>query len=397
MTRHIYVLLAVIVMVALPLFAGWFPFVGEMLPKIFALGYIIVFCPKLMNSKAFYALCLFYLYVVLQGIFYQRVAPIEWFANFMDYAIPIFLLQTLIITSKEKDLKVVGIFSIIYTFVTIILSLIVMFRDPTALRMQQAYTIMRELDLSYAYKKAGLASYGIAAMIMIMPVILIDYCKHTSFTNDKRLCIVGILLCLVFMWKGQVTTTLLICVAMFVMSFFLKEKSMSSIFFGALIIYLIVEVFGGALVEMILPYTKGTAMEFKFMNFDSMARTGEVYDEVGSVQGRAEHLKMTWNCFTQSPLYGNPDAYIGGHNFLVDKLGLFGIIGASLYYYLVYQILKIATILIPSRKRNLYLLICMGFIALGLLKNMPGIDYWVYIACFYPAIISFFYYRTYET
>lgn len=390
MKQTIYILLAAVVMITFSLFLGWLPLIGKIIPKMAILLYVLLFAPYLMKNRTFYCLLLFYLYIVFQSlVFGYGFDLITWFAVFMDFAVPIFLLHAAKKFDDNKTVKSLALFSYIYIFVTVILSIIVMTNDPTALRQQQAMTVMEEYASALQYNKQGLASYAFAAMIMCMPAVLISVYKTTANARVRFLSIIGIVFCLVFMWMGQVTTTLLICICLAFISIFLKNSSSKGIFIGAALLILVVGLFGGSIIDSVAPYTEGTAMETKFNNFSSKAHSGVDDTEEGSVQGRMALTSLTLKVFSEHPILGDPHGYIGGHNYYIDRFALYGIIGVIPFFLMLYFFYKDAFRFLPPKKHSIYKLIFLGFIVLGILKNISGMEYWLFMFCFYPFILKY--------
>jgi len=390
MNRVLYILLAAVIIIALPLFAGWVPFIGEFIPKVLIMLYVVSFAPFLMKNKAFLFLLLFYIYVILQSVALgYELDFVTWFANFMDFALPIFLLQAAIKYDNEKTVEKLAKFAIIYIFVTILLSIIVMINDPTALRQQQAMTVMGEYDMAYQYKRQGLASYGIAAMVMCMPAVLISIFKSSSNKKVKLVSVIGVALSLVFMWMGQVTTTSIICISLTFMAFFIRSNAPRSILFAAILLLLVAGFFGESIIDTITPYTEETAMGSKFANLSSQIHGGQIETEEGSIEGRSSLTALTLSVFYNNLFIGDPHGYIGGHNYFIDRLALYGIIGVVPFFLMIFSLYKMTIRYLPSNKHGIFTLIFLGFISLGLLKNMPGIDYWLFMFCFYPFILKY--------
>lgn len=390
MNNKLYILLVAVVMITFPLFLGWVPSIGEFIPKVLVMLYVVFFATNLMHNKAFNWLLLFYLFVIIQSAalgygFNSKT----WFANFMDFALPIFLLQAAKKYDSDESERKLALFSVIFIFITVVLSIIVMINDPEALRYRQALVVGGEMEEARQYTIRGLASYSFAAMIMCMPAVLITIVKTTSNFSIRLFAIIGIVLSLVFMWMGQVTTTLLICICLAFISLFLRGNSSNSIFIGAAVLLIVVLIFGGPIIDAVTPYTEGTAMEEKFTNFSSNIHDGRDESEEGSVQGRMELTALTLKVFSEHPLFGDAQGYIGGHNYFIDRFALYGIIGVIPFFMMLYYLYVSAIGYLPPSKRGIYKLLFIGFIALGLLKNLSGMEYWLFMFCFYPFILKY--------
>ncbi len=390
MKNTIYILLAAVLMITFSLFLGWLPQVGKFIPKIAVLLYVVLFVPNLMRNKAFFCLSLFYMYVIIQSVAYgYGFDLITWVANFVDYALPVFLLQAAIKDDNEKTVRTLARFSTIFILTTIIMSIVVISNNPVALREQQGMTVMGDTAAALQYNKQGLASYAFAAMIMCLPAVLVSVFKTTNNKRVRLYSIVGIILSFVFMWMGQVTTTLLICISLAFISIIIKETTSQSIIIGAALFILVIGLFGSSIIDVIAPYTEGTAMSDKFANFSSNLHGQGNETEEGSVEGRMELTVLTLKVFGENPLFGDPQGFIGGHNFFIDRFALYGVVGVIPFFLMLYFLYGCVIRYLPQNKRVIYKLIFLGFIALGLLKNMSGMEYWLFIFCFYPFILKY--------
>ena len=181
----------------------------------------------------------------------------------------------------------------------------------------------------------------------------------------------------------------LLCIFLAFVALFVRAKSSSGLFLGTAIFLLVIGLYGGSIVDALMPYTEDSAFESKFSNFSSLLNEGNIETEEGSIQGRTALTALTLKVFLNSPVFGNPQGYIGGHNYFIDRFALYGTVGVIPFFLMLYYCYNMVVNYLPQEKRNIYKLLFIGFIVLGLLKNISGLDYWLFVFCLYPFILKY--------
>ena len=114
--------------------------------------------------------------------------------------------------------------------------------------------------------------------------------------------------------------------------------------------------------------------------------SGFSYDESEDLGTRVGLYQLSIRAFIANPIFGNASAIVGGHNYILDRLGLYGIIGTALHFSFVIYQCKLSYRVVPERFKVYYLLILLSVFVLALLKNLSGFDYWTFMFLYYPCI-----------
>ena len=113
-----------------------------------------------------------------------------------------------------------------------------------------------------------------------------------------------------------------------------------------------------------------------------------VVEETYDVEGRAGLYKLSWDTFLNNPLMGDANGKNGGHNFFLDHFAQIGIIGMTPFLVFLYRRFKSAFVFLSKEARTVYVICIIGFLLLGFLKGMNGIDYWTYMFVYIPCILK---------
>lgn len=370
------------------LFLGWVP-IGVLIPQ--ALFFVVAFFmrPKAFASRTMVLCYLFFAYQVISGFLGGNGYDITiWSARFLGMAIPLIISTVLFSPKFIQDCRGVSKYALVISFITIILSIRILINDGNALRVTSLANSMGDWDVLYKYWRQGMASYDMAAMMMLMPVVLIFRLKSNVKGNERWLLWIGIITILVFMYLGQVTATFIICIMVTLMSF-LNVKNRMATFIGIGLIALLLITQFTSLMEFAISSTGDTEMNEKFVAMAGVAE-GEALDESTDAGVRWMLVSKTINSFISYPLFGNSTAPIGGHNYFLDILARYGIIGCLPLFLLIINQYKVITSYLLEETKRYSLIILIGFIVLGIIKNLSGTEYWNYLFIYYPAILVWF-------
>ena len=379
------VALATLFVTNFTLFLGWVP-IGVLIPQVLFFLLAIAMQPKVFGSRTLVLYYLFFAYQFISGLVSGNGYDITVLgARFLGMAIPLLISTVLFSPKYIRDCHGVSKYALIVSFITVALSIRVLINDGSALRVTSMANSMGDWEVLYKYWRQGMAGYDMAAMMMLMPVVLIFRLKSNVKGNEKWLLWIGIITILVFMYLGQVTTTFIICIMVTLVSFLNVKNRASTIVGIGLIVLLLITQFT-SLMEFAISSTGDTEMNEKFVVMAGAAE-GEVLDESSDAGVRWMLLSKTINSFISHPLFGSSTSPIGGHNYFLDILAKYGIIGCLPFFLLIHNQYKIIISYLSETAKRYYLIIIIGFISLGIIKNMSGTEYWNYLFIYYPAIL----------
>ena len=183
---YIYIAVIALFVSSFPLALGWFPF-GSYVPRFVFMVFSLLMFPYVLGTRPFVFLCLYYIYLLVANFAVGKPVDFVGFsANFMEMAIPIITMTILIKLNRTKDFEMMGAFSMIMTFATILTSLYVLtYIDPTAIRALVG--MMAIGDPITPYLRMGVADYSTAAMVMAMPCVMIALYKNTHNRSNRLL------------------------------------------------------------------------------------------------------------------------------------------------------------------------------------------------------------------
>ena len=368
-------------------FLGWVP-IGVLIPQ--AIFLVVAFCmqPKAFASKTLILYYVFFAYQLLFGISGGSGYDITiWGAKFLGMLIPLHISTVVFSREYQKDCGGISRFVLVIAFVTILLSIRVLINDGNALRLASLANSTGEWEILYDYWKQGMASYDMAAMMLFMPVVLV-YRLKSSYNKHKLWLLLGIGLVIVFMYLGEVTTTLLLCLLVTILAMLnVKDRAFTFVLVGFFALILVSQM--TEIMDYLSAFTGDSTMGERLSSI-SAGMKGETLEESSDASVRLSLVMKTLNSFVESPFFGSPSALTGGHNYFLDMLAKYGIIGCLPFFLMIKNQYSIIQSYLSDEAKRYYLIILIGFIALGVIKNMSGIEYWNYLFIYYPAILIWF-------
>ena len=163
-----------------------------------------------------------------------------------------------------------------------------------------------------------------------------------------------------------------------------KNRALAFMGIGLVALLLLTQLTG--VLDFLISFTGSGDMNDRFVSLSDAAR-GESLDEASDAGIRWALVSRTINSFISSPILGSLSAITGGHNYFLDMLAKYGIIGCLPFYLLIRNQYKVISSYLSVNARRYYLIILVGFITLGIIKNMSGTEYWNYLFIYYPAIL----------
>lgn len=243
---------------------------------------------------------------------------------------------------RKKNINCIIYIFLIFCFVEIttgISTIIACSVDPTLARMDYG-TLRAENPALYAYRmnlNVGdyHTTYGFTAMLPIV-VVFLKNARFLPHSNHVRLfCLFSYIIMIYTVYSASYTISLIVCCILALTIIF--PSKISKPFFYVSIIFALLCYF--ALQSFIPPLLNYIA---EILDSDIMsARLYDLADSLnfGANTARADsdfNLRMlcyekSWNSFINNPIFGSLDyKQSGGHSFILDNLGLMGLIGFML-------------------------------------------------------------------
>lgn len=382
----LYLGLIVLFLTTFPLCQGWIP-LGDFRPRFLFLMAVLVLDPKLLFNKPMLLLFAYFAYTGLLHFANDSFNLSGHVANVMEFAIPAVLGLSVMKHNDEKEIKILSVFAIVLTIANMIISINACRIYPDAIRGLVGATALGDIQMAQKYSRLGVCGYGFAAMMMLTPTLAYNIMKCCTRKWQRFLCLMVIFLSFVFLYYAGVTTPLLISLILLLYSVFFKEVSLKQLIVLGCVGSMVIPVLLTLLSD--IPIFEGTNFESRIDTLNSAANGGNIEDD-GDLAIRLSLIIKTLTAIFKNPLFGSLNADIGGHNYLLDIVAKYGMLGFILFFSFFKSMYKMISTFLPASQKYVFSLCVMGVIILGILKNCSGIEYWLYMLLYIPVILSYY-------
>jgi hypothetical protein len=383
----LYVIFILLFLSDNPFGRGWFQ-TGDFLPRAALLVVLLIWLITNSNlfHKSLFFLLLYFIIDSIKYFFSGNFNIVGEIVSFAGFAIPMLLFYSISKYNKTSEDSSLYKYIVVLSFLVILSTIRLQIVAPSSLKHMVVLSSLGDMGAIYSLQKQGMAGYDFAAMVMMLPPVYITLFRESHERKRKRQFALAFLLSFAFMFLGQVTTTLLICVLMTFLSLFVKDNNKSFILYAGLI-FLFISIIFQPLLEAVAPQLAGFEdYGAKVNDIIESNQTGELTGQVG---GRVELYRISLNSFFKRPFWGDVNAEIGGHAFFIDKLAISGIIGCLPLFLSIYYMAKDCARILRVKYQMVYYICMMGLVVLGFLKNMVGMDYWLFSFFYIPFILYY--------
>ncbi len=261
---------------------------------------------------------------VFQNFF---IATIELASLF----IPVSILIYLVGRNEIKGARWIIVSFLALTIFTTIVSVGINTSNPGIIRQSTIYYSDDNAEYLRAFYSMGLSNYLLPHGLCILVPPLVLFVKDSAVVFKRVFYIISLASVIVLVYISGSTTSLLLSIISLVLSFILSPKNNVKKNYRTLMWVLIVlspiilvsdlQLF---LLRSISDLTGDTNLyQDKVAEFESLAKTGNAGLDMAT---RASLLLQSINEFLAHPLFGTSTA-VGGHNAIIDRLAVLGIIG----------------------------------------------------------------------
>ena len=365
---------------------GWIP-VGDFIPRLLLFCLLVIFNGKRVFNKATFFLMGYFLYtMIMNSINSVETDPIGLTVALFEILIPMLLFVTVKFAATDRDLLKLNRYSFCISIAVIVCTIIALMNNPSIARLMASVSNFEGgLAEIRSYQRVGVAAYDFSAVVMFFPVVLMAYYKE--YNLKKIFFYVGMLLFFIFLYKVQASTPMILSLVITSLSYFVNEKTNKIFILQVGILIGIMALLFPIFLELVAPFVGGTAFENKVVGLSELTETGQTS---GEVLGRYELYEISMRSFSEGYLFGHADAHVGGHSFILDRLARYGIVGVALLLASLYFSFKYIYIWISYPYRWHYLLCVFALISFMVIKNVAGMDYWLYMFVFIPCIFKYF-------
>lgn len=323
--------------------------------------------------------------------------------EFYQIAVAISVISYFNYTKEYKSLAIIIKWSLIFSFITVIMSFVSATIDPMYARnIVGATSIGTEEDreLVMSFKKYGGGGYSSAIAFIGLISLLLYYYKNRYLLPINRtyilLFIISLYIALISM---QIFTNLLLSLIVLLFSVVSTERRKNAILLTSLV----------AIIFFLMPnyiYVDGlrvaanlfkdhSELNYKFNDLARFIETGASVDQSTGAGGRVERYPMLWNSFIHSPIMGcyylnDSGGYgygsEGGHLYWMNKITVTGLVGLLIFGLMVYNVVKTQLKYVKTDYRYYYLLAVIFMLGYGIFKSVAGREMWYTLFILLPGI-----------
>lgn len=364
--------------------------VRDWIPMFFLIAVSFSLYPKFFFNKELFSLLLYLMVLLLFSFMGHTMGNKSWITAQILY--PLACLSIISVFLDNHDiygLKLVTLIGLFVAGITSVLTIIIVINSNNS---DVVRDMVANSDINYVlkYQKRGMASYDMIHSLPFIYSLLVVHLKTKRKFIFKIFSLMLILMTFCMIIKSSFATPLILSVFVIFFSIVISKNQILNFLFGIIIVLCCLIYLNENLVisglKTIQPIFQETRIARKI---DDIVLSIKHESAEGSV-ARLDTTKMSWNAFLESPFWGNMDKEkAGGHSFILDRLAYFGIIGIIPFVVFLSLVFKRHFNFMNKNIRVYYLLSLFVFILLGCLKNLGGVEPFLYLFVFLPGISSF--------
>lgn len=340
-------------------------------PKIYSRGKILTY----------YFFIAIYLFMSTIGLYNLSFF---WFQRYLEPILfAVIIIDYFIISKDLSGLKVVLRLSLIFIAITTITSIIGLQQNPLVSRDMSG----KALDVAEVqyYQSRGIAGYGFFYGIAFILPLIVHIIKKTQNAKKKYLLIILSALILWGIIEAQFATAFLVSLVGSSIVLFSNLKNLKVLWRLAFISFILILVPSFVYSGIIFWFADILPEGLLHSRIVDLGQTFEQgFDAAETHTGaRAERVPILINSFLQSPIYGGGVNFY--HNFWLDILSQFGLIGIIPWVFLLKVNIKENMKYMTKDYKLLYLLVMVLFIAIGFVKGMGQKVLMIFIFFIIPA------------
>ncbi len=314
--------------------------------------------------------------------------------EFYEIAVGVSVITYFLQNKNYLDLAKVTKWSIVFLFITAIMTIISSGIDPMYARnitSISSITSESEREAILSFKRFGGGTYSTAGAFMCLLPIFIFYYKNIKISLlSKKQIIIFCFVVFLALFGMQIFTNILVAVAFSVIALLgMKKLRQSTLVIGIFLSILVFTpkgVYINSLQSFGNYFPEGTDLNYKFKDLALYVETGaDEYDNTTGTGARIERYPVLMETFLKSPLFGCyflSDSFGNGyrgegiHLYWMNKLTITGIIGLLFYLFIPYNFIKNSLRYFDSTYKFYYLLAAFSILFYGLMKAVVGRETW---------------------
>lgn len=344
---------------SVPVIGFYTPAAVNALVLLFLYGFLFAKRRKLLITDILYILPIFSIYIL--SFLYEGISHLPTYLYGMSqiFIYPLLALYLLRSGDQKSIRRIFFIIGISY-MITGLTTYIGCQIFPSASRDLAAMLNSENPRLYAMYMKYNIGSFSfIYTLVLISPLLI-------YMIRDKRINhMIGFICSAIIVMTilaSEYTTALLflvICLITFFLPKYFGYKEVIGIIVGAMIFYIAGKHFLGQIFESLANIINSEAVSDRLYNLAAFFIGGTQHVS-GDVESRINIYNLSINAFWSSPVWGSSYAKVGGHSYILDSLGRYGLLGfiatVIMYKRLFNGFFK------PWKKQKWYGYVCLLFI-----------------------------------
>jgi len=369
---------------------------------------LLVFYPKIFINKMV-------LYLLAYGLFIFIATRTFWssmdywnrkilFTEFYQFAIGVSVITYFFQTGDYIGLAKITRWTIVFLFITAIMTIISSAIDPMYARnltALSAVTSESEREFITGFKRYGGGTYSTAAAFMALAPIFIYYYKNIkrSLFSKKQIIIFLIIIFLALLGM-QIFTNIIVAVVFCIIALLGMKKIKYSILviglFFSILLIIPKEIYIKNLLSVSNHLEKYSELSYKFRDLAAFIETGVDFADNSTGTGlRAERYPALMETFVKKPLLGcyflsaeTGNGYLEGgvHLYWMNKLTVTGIISLLFFLIIPFNFIRNTLKHFNSNYKLFYILASLSILSYGLIKAVAGRDTWYVFFILLPGL-----------
>jgi len=325
------------------------------------------------------------------------------FNEFYQIAIGVSVVSYFFQSKDYLGLAKITKWSLIFLFITAIMTLVSAAIDPLYSRNMTSATLITDIyerETILSFKRFGGGGYSTAGAFMCLFPICIYYYKNKKIGNiSQKQLIVFFGIIFLGLLGMQIFGNILIAVLGIIIALMGMKKMKQTIFIIGLFLTIIIvtpkKVYINSFLSISGLFKPNSDIGFKLNDMATFIETGASIDNTTAAAGRAERYPMLMETFVKSPLlgcyflsdeYGNGYNAEGGHLHWMNKLTITGIIGMIIFLLIPYYFIKNSLRYFNSSYKFYYILASFSILCYGLIKVIAGRETWYAFLILLPGL-----------
>ena len=250
-----------------------------------------------------------------------------------------------------------------------------------------------DITLYGQYKAMNIGDFHFVYFITFLLPLLIGSIRYNVI--KKWMGILLVVLIVVAVYYSAYTTALLFCVMGLLLFFVRKNIPGKSLMWLGIVVFFLVFA-GGALLSSVMSFVservgnEDVASRLADMSIMFSGGSVESFDEASDLSTRHELFSRSWKAFLSNPIIGTWRLKsLGGHSFLLDTMGLFGLLGLACIIWMYVRSYKL--FLAPFNHKPWYSFLLFSFLLIvfqAVLNPQPTINVISYILPVYACLMD---------